>query len=376
MQDAPQAKPLLLAQLHAGRGARFAPFAGYDMPVQFEGILAEHAWVRAQAGLFDVSHMGPAFLFDPEGEGFEASARRLEKLVPSDLIGLKPGQQRYSVLLNEQGGIEDDLIIGRPAHPDWAHGLYVVVNAGCKEADFARIAGMTGLRVDCVDDRALLALQGPMAKSGLERLVPGVSRLFFMQFASFDSAFGQLVISRSGYTGEDGFEVLVRPERADDFARALLSQPDVKPIGLGARDTLRLEAGLCLYGHDLDAGTSPIEADLAWIIQKRRRLAGDFPGAARVLGELAAGPARKRVGLLLTDRAPAREGAQIQADGRIIGAVTSGGFAPSLQRAISMGYIEAAFAQLGKRVDILVRGQPREAEITALPFVPHRYVKG
>lgn len=376
MQDAPQAKPLLLAQLHAGLGARFAPFAGYDMPVQFEGILAEHAWVRAQAGLFDVSHMGPAFLFGPEGEGFEEAARRLEKLVPSDLIGLKPGQQRYSVLLNEQGGIEDDLIIGRPADPDWAHGLYVVVNAGCKEADFGRIAGMTGLRVDRQDDRALLALQGPLAKSVLERLVPGVSRLFFMQFASFDSAFGQLVISRSGYTGEDGFEVLVRPDQAKDFAQALLSQPEVKPIGLGARDTLRLEAGLCLYGHDLDAGTSPIEADLAWIIQKRRRLAGDFPGAARVLGELAAGPARKRMGLLLTDRAPAREGAQIQADGRIIGAVTSGGFAPSLQRAISMGHIEAAFAQLGKRVDILVRGQPREAEITALPFVPHRYVKG
>ncbi len=369
-------KALLLASLHQSQGARFAPFAGYDMPVQFEGILAEHAWVRAQAGLFDVSHMGPAFLFGPEGEGFEAAARRLEKLVPSDLIGLKPGQQRYSVLLNEQGGIEDDLIIGRLAHADMAHGLYVVVNAGCKEADFARIAGMTGLRVDRVDDRALLALQGPMAKSVLERLVPGVSDLFFMRFASYDSAFGQLLISRSGYTGEDGFEVLVRPERADDFARALLSQPEVKPIGLGARDTLRLEAGLCLYGHDLDAGTSPIEADLAWIIQKRRRLAGDFPGAARVLGELAAGPARKRVGLFLEERAPAREGAQILLGGRVIGAVTSGGFSPTLQRAISMGYIEAAQAKLGVRVEILVRGQARAAEIVPLPFVAHRYEKG
>lgn len=376
MQDAPQARPLLLAHLHAALGARFAPFAGYDMPVQYEGILAEHAWVRGQAGLFDVSHMGPAFLRGENDEGFDFVASRLESLVPSDLAGLKPGQQRYSVLLNAQGGIEDDLIIGRPAHQDLANGLYVVVNAGCKEADFALIAGVAGLCIDRLDDRALLALQGPMAHVALERLVPGISRLFFMQFASFDSTFGPLLISRSGYTGEDGFEVLVAADSAEAFAQALLDQPEVKPIGLGARDTLRLEAGLCLYGHDLDAGTSPIEADLAWVIQKRRRLAGDFPGAGRILSEMANGPARKRVGLALTDRAPAREGAQIQADGRVIGAVTSGGFAPSLQRAISMGYVEAAFAQIGRRVEILVRGQPREAEITALPFVSHRYVKG
>lgn len=368
--------PLLLASLHQSLGARFAPFAGYAMPVQFEGILAEHAWTRTQAGLFDVSHMGPAFLRGRNDEGFDFVASQLEHLVPSDIAGLKPGQQRYSVLLNEQGGIEDDLIIGRPVHQALADGLYVVVNAGCKEADFALIAGKTGLRVYREDHRALLALQGPLAHVALERLVPGVSRLFFMQFASFDSAFGGVLVSRSGYTGEDGFEVLVVPERAEAFAQALLSQPEVRPIGLGARDTLRLEAGLCLYGHDLDRQTSPIEADLTWIIQKRRRQAGDFPGSARILAELASGPSRKRVGLLLTDRAPAREGAQIVHEERPVGVVTSGGFSPILQRAISMGYVEAAFANIGARLQVLVRGQAREAEIVALPFVPHRYVKG
>lgn len=376
MEHSPAAKPLLLAKLHHSLGARFAPFAGYDMPVQYEGILAEHSWVRAKAGLFDVSHMGPAFLRGMHAENFEEVARRLERLVPSDIAGLKPGQQRYSVLLNDQGGIEDDLIIGRPVDQAFANEVYLVVNAGCKEADFASIAEKTGLKVYRADDRALLALQGPLAHAALERLVPGIARLFFMQFAIFDSEFGRLLISRSGYTGEDGFEVLVLPEFAEAFAKALLDQPEVKPIGLGARDTLRLEAGLCLYGHDLDADTSPIAADLAWAIQKRRRLAGDFPGATRILSEIANGPPAKRVGLILTDRAPAREGAQIQAGGRVIGRVTSGGFAPSLQRAISMGYVEAAFAQIGERVEILVRGQPREAEITALPFVSHRYVKG
>ncbi len=369
-------KALLLASLHQSQGARFAPFAGYDMPVQFEGILAEHAWTRTQAGLFDVSHMGPAFLAPKESGGFVEAAKRLESLVPSDLVNLKPGQQRYSMLLNAEGGALDDCIIGRSLEEDGTRALYVVVNAGCKEADFALIAAQTGLNIARADDGALLALQGPQAHAALERVIPGVSALRFMHFASFDSPFGHLVISRSGYTGEDGFEVLVAPAFAEALAQKLLSQPEVKPIGLGARDTLRLEAGLCLYGHDLDEQTSPIEADLAWIIQKRRRLAGDFPGAARVLGELAAGPARKRIGLLLEERAPAREGAQILLGGRVIGAVTSGGFSPTLQRAISMGYVEAAQAKIGARVEILVRGQARAAEIVPLPFVAHRYEKG
>lgn len=376
MQDIPAPKPLLLAQMHAGLGARFAPFAGYDMPVQYEGVLAEHAWTRTQAGLFDVSHMGPAFLSDPAGGGFSEAAKRLERLVPSDIAGLKPGQQRYTMLLNAQGGVEDDLIVGRPSEDDPARAVYLVVNAGCKEADFARIAGDTGLVIERADDGALLALQGPMAHIALERIVSGVSRLKFMQFASFASPFGELLVSRSGYTGEDGFEVLIAAQHAEAFARALLDQPEVKPIGLGARDTLRLEAGLCLYGHDLDPATSPIEADLAWTIQKRRRQAGDFPGAARILAELAGAPARRRVGLLLADRALAREGAEIVSDGRIIGTVTSGGFGPTLQRAISMGYVEAGFAQMGAGVDILVRGQARRAQIVPLPFVPHCYVKG
>jgi len=365
---------LPLQALHQELGARFAPFAGYAMPVQYEGILAEHAWTRSEAGLFDVSHMGPCFLVAPAGESQEAAAARLEQVVPSDVVNLKPGQQRYTVLLDDDGRVLDDLIIARPR--DDGGRFYTVVNAGCKDGDFVRIEAATGLRVERRDDGALLALQGPKAAQALERLVPGVGRLTFMTFDAFPWRGAELVISRSGYTGEDGFEALIPPAQAEAFARALLAQPEVKPIGLGARDTLRLEAGLCLYGHDLTTDTSPIEADLAWVIQKRRRAAADFPGAARILAELADGPARKRVGLVLVDKAPAREGAEIVAEGRSIGRVTSGTVSPTLGRAISMGYVEAAFATPGARVDILVRNQPRPADVVPMPFVPHRYVRG
>lgn len=367
-------KRLPLEPLHQALGARFAPFAGYSMPVQYEGVLAEHAWTRTHAGLFDVSHMGPAELVAGD---HAAGAAVLERLVPSDIQGLKPGQQRYTVLLNQEGGILDDLMAARPREDDGR--LWLVVNAGCKEADFPLIAAMAGgaARLERLDHGALLALQGPEAAQALARLVPETAQLSFMQVARFETGlFGRLVISRSGYTGEDGFEIWVAPEFAAAFAEAVLSQPEVKPIGLGARDTLRLEAGLCLYGHDLDPETSPIEADLAWVIQKRRRLAGDFPGAERILRELKEGPAKRRVGLLLDDRAPAREGAQIQHEGLAIGQVTSGGVGPTIGRAISMGYVAAAYAAPGQRVDVLVRDRPRPATIVALPFTPHRYVEG
>lgn len=365
---------LPLQALHQELGARFAPFAGYSMPVQYAGILAEHAWTRTEAGLFDVSHMGPCFLHAPSGEGQEQAARRLEQVVPSDLLNLKPGQQRYTVLLDDGGRVLDDLIVARPREDGGR--FYTVVNAGCKDGDFVRIEAATGLRVERRDDGALLALQGPKAAKTLERLVPGVGGLTFMTHAVFAWQGAELVISRSGYTGEDGFEALIPPGMAEAFARALLSQPEVKPIGLGARDTLRLEAGLCLYGHDLTTETSPIEADLAWVIQKRRREARDFPGAERMLAELATGPVRKRVGLALLDKAPAREGAEIVAEGRCIGRVTSGTVSPTLGRAISMGYLESAFAAPGARVEILVRNQPRAADVIPMPFVPHRYVRG
>jgi len=315
--------------------------------------------------------MGPAELVAAD---HAAGAAVLERLVPSDIQGLKPGQQRYTVLLNQEGGVLDDLMVARPQEDDGR--LWLVVNAGCKEADFTLIAAMAGDAAR-LDHGALLALQGPEAAQALARLVPGTAQLSFMQVARFETGmFGRLVISRSGYTGEDGFEIWVAPEFAAPFAEAVLSQPEVKPIGLGARDTLRLEAGLCLYGHDLDIATSPIEADLAWVIQKRRRAAGDFPGAERILKELKEGPSKKRVGLLLDDRAPAREGAQIQHEGLAIGQVTSGGFGPTIGRAVSMGYVSAAFAAPGQRVDVLVRDRPRPATIVALPFTPHRYVKG
>ncbi|MGE3142888.1 MAG: glycine cleavage system aminomethyltransferase GcvT [Hyphomonadaceae bacterium] len=378
-------RKLPLDALWRTRGAKFAPFAGYDMPVTFEGLIAEHNWTRAHAGLFDVSHMGPSFFALPKGHGLTGEtahkkiATLIERLVPADIQGLAPGQVRYSMLLNEDGGVLDDLMIARPAEAGAAGDLYIVVNAGCKHQDWALIEAAAKGEAHLVraDDRVLIALQGPSAEAVARSLIDeALGAMAFMQVRRIETEkFGRLTLTRSGYTGEDGYEILVRAEFAAALVEALLAHPDIKPIGLGARDSLRLEAGLCLYGHDLDETISPIEAGLAWTIQKRRREAGDFPGSARILRELKEGPARKRVGLRPLERAPARDGTEIHSGGVKIGVVTSGGFSPTLNAPISMGFVEAAFAKPGTRVDLIVRGQPRPAEIVSLPFVPHRYAR-
>ena len=298
-----------------------------------------------------------------------------EPLVCADVRGLKPGEQKLTLLLQDDGGILDDLMVARPYEEHREGMLYIVVNAGCKHQDWALIEAATKGEANLVraDDRCLLALQGPSAELVARAVISNeLGDMTFMQVKRFD-AFGRLTITRSGYTGEDGFEILVRAEHATALAEALLAHDEVKPIGLGARDSLRLEAGLCLYGHDLDPTTSPIEADLAWTIQKRRREGGDFPGAKRIKREMELGPSRKRVGLRPKDRAPAREGVVIEKDGNAIGLVTSGGFSPVLTAPISIGYIEAQCAAPGTEVDLIVRGQKRPAEVVALPFVPHRY---
>jgi aminomethyltransferase len=386
MTDGEPLKTTALTALWQSMGARMVPFAGYLMPVQFaDGVMKEHLWTRSDAGLFDVAHMGPAFLkLDDTSLTGEAAhgaiAALAETFLPCNVAGLAPGQLRYTTLPNADGGILDDLFVGRPADPALAGTLHFVVNAGCKEADFALIAAAcagkaTLTRTD--GDHTLIALQGPKAVDVIPNLVRGAAspkRLGFMEYATFTGPFGELLISRSGYTGEDGFEILVANDQAVALAKLLLAHAAVKPIGLGARDSLRLEAGLCLYGHDLDTTTSPIEAGLAWTIQKVRRERADFPGAARMLSELAQKPARRRVGLLPQDKAPAREGAEIRTPGgELVGTVTSGGFGPSVNGPVAMGYVAAAHAAPGTALDLIVRGQPRRAIVTALPFVPHRY---
>jgi aminomethyltransferase len=367
----PASTPLqrtLLFDLHVSLGAKMVPFAGYEMPVQYPaGIIKEHLHTRERAGLFDVSHMGQAFL---DGDD---PARALEQLTPADIMGLKEGQMRYALLLNDSGCIKDDFMAARLSGE---RALYLVVNAGTKDSDFAFIAertrGFAELRPQ--PTRALLALQGPKAESVLSRSAPGVADLEFMRVGHFTVAGKPAIISRSGYTGEDGFEISLDAGDAEHVARTLLADPDVLPIGLGARDSLRLEAGLCLYGHDIDEGTSPISAGLAWVIGKRRKLARDFPGAEKIMAELFAGTSRKRVGLKLTDKAPAREGAEIvDGAGTIIGRVTSGGYSPSLGQPIAMGYVTTEFAADGTELAIMVRGVPRPAVVAPLPFVPHRY---
>jgi aminomethyltransferase len=354
-----------LTALHEELGARMVAFAGYTMPVQYrDGVLAEHRWTRASAGLFDVSHMGQARL---RGSG---AAAALETLVSGDISGLGPHAQRYTLLLNEAGGIRDDLMVSRPD----ADGLFLVVNAAVKEADFAHIAAqLRGLaELEPLEDRALLALQGPAAAGVLAELAPETSALAFMEARAIEVAGEPCLVSRSGYTGEDGFEISLSAAHAESLARLLLARDAVRPIGLGARDSLRLEAGLCLYGHDIDETTSPVEADLLWALPPSRRARGDFPGAARILRELAEGPARKRVGLAVRDKAPVREGARITtAAGE--GVVTSGGFAPTLGAPIAMGYVPAAAAAPGTRVEIELRGRALPAEIVKPPFTPHRY---
>ena len=376
---APEPKPVPLKQtplhsLHVARGARMVPFAGYDMPVQYEGILAEHNHTRAQAGLFDVSHMGQAFLV---GADHDTVARALETLVPGDILGLAPGRQRYTQLLDANGGILDDLMVTRSADPAEDGALMLVVNAATKEADYAHFEAHlpTGVRLIRADHRALVAVQGPMAVQAVGRHCPEAVGLSFMSAIStrFDGI--DCHISRSGYTGEDGYEISCKATRVRAIVERLLSEPALKLIGLGARDSLRLEAGLCLYGHDIDTSTSPIEAALTWSIGKRRREEGGFPGAERVQRELRDGPARKRVGIKPEGRAPAREGTEITLDDASIGKVTSGGFGPTVNGPIAMGYVETRFAAPGTAVMLVVRGKPMPARVAALPFVPHRYVR-
>ncbi|MFG1420863.1 glycine cleavage system aminomethyltransferase GcvT [Roseixanthobacter liquoris] len=370
--------PLLKTPLHgahAALGARLVPFAGYDMPVQYrDGILAEHGWTRTHAGLFDVSHMGQAKLVGPD---HATTAAALEALIPADILNLKPGRQRYSQLLADDGGILDDLMVTRPGAPEEDGTLLLVVNAAGKEADYAHIAARlpADVRLERLDDRALLALQGPQAAAVLARHAPEGAALDFMAAgpATFDGI--PVHVSRSGYTGEDGFEISIPEGSAVTVWNTLLAEPEVKPIGLGARDSLRLEAGLCLYGHDIDPTTSPVEAALVWSIQKRRREGGGFPGAGRIQRELAEGPARMRIGLRLEGRAPAREGAEIAKDGTVVGTVTSGGFAPTLNAPIAMGYVPPALAAPGTVLDILVRGKALPATVVTFPFVAQRYVR-
>lgn len=362
-----------LHDLHQELGARLVPFAGYSMPVQYApGIIQEHLHTRSHAGLFDVSHMGQAIL-----EGASA-ARRFETLAPGDIETLRPGHMRYTQLLDDDGHILDDLMVTRLADVAGRERLFLVVNAASKTADFALIASALP---DCVltvlDDRALLALQGPSAAAVLEKLTPGVSHLTFMSSDEFKAKDASLRISRSGYTGEDGFEISVPAATALDFAKALLADPEVLPIGLGARDSLRLEAGLCLCGHDIDATTDPVEAGLLWSISKRRREQGGFPGYSRIVEAIAKGPSRRRVGFLVEGKAPAREGAEIETlDGRRIGRLTSGGFAPSLGRPIGMGYVETEAAKIGAPVHLIVRGKAAPAKIASMPFIPHAYFRG
>jgi aminomethyltransferase len=368
---------------HRTLGARFVPFAGYEMPVQYPaGVLAEHRWSRAHAGLFDVSHMGPALLeLDaPTGDG-EADhagvARVLETLVPGDIVGLERGRQRYTLLLNARGGVIDDLMVARPGAGDRQGLLYLVVNAGTKDGDFALIgaaaAGVATLTP--LDDHALVALQGPEAAAVLSGLLPEVAGLGFMQTLRGTWEGAKLAVSRSGYTGEDGFEILLPASIAPAFWNRLLADARVRPVGLGARDSLRLEAGLPLYGHDLDETVSLVEAGLAFALSGRRRLAGDFPGAARIKAELDGALTRVRVGLRVSG-APAREGAPItNPAGAVIGRVTSGGFSPTLGVPVAMGFVPPALAEPGTALGVIVRDKAQAAEVVPLPFVPHRYAR-
>jgi aminomethyltransferase len=358
-----------LAALHRQLGARMVPFAGYAMPVQYErGIIAEHLHAREAAALFDVSHMGQIRLHGDDAAG------ALETLVPGDLRELAAGKARYTLFTNDKGGILDDLMVTR--HGDH---LFLVVNAACKAADLAHVRKHIGGRctVEELAGRALLALQGPKAAAVLGRLAPPSRHMLFMSSESLRIGDVACLVTRSGYTGEDGFEISVAAEEAEELARMFLHEPEVKAAGLGARDSLRLEAGLCLYGNDIDETTTPVEAGLAWTIGKRRRAEGGFPGAGVILEQIRNGPPRARVGFLLDGKAPARAHAKVtDKDGGEIGEVTSGGFSPSLGRPIAIGYVGAAFAKEGTPVHLWVRGKSLAARVARLPFVPHRYFTG
>jgi len=356
-----------LHALHRKHGAKMVPFAGYEMPLQFRGIIAEHLHTREQAALFDVSHMGQAFI---RGEGAVAS---LEKLVVGDLQGLQAGSVRYTLLTNDQGGIIDDLMVIQGGYY-----LVLVVNASRKETDFAHIRERLDPDFDLEiwDDRALLALQGPMAASVLARMAPASRHMMFMSMENLKVGDVRCGVTRSGYTGEDGFEITVPAGDAEELVEELLAEPEVLPAGLGARDTLRLEAGLCLYGNDIDETTTPVEAGLAWTINKRRRQEGGFPGDEIILRQLVEGPPRRRVGIEIDGKAVARAGTQITDRwGKALGTVTSGGFGPSVGGPIAMGYVDTDHAAANTVVNLVVRNKPIAARIVKLPFVPHRYAK-
>lgn len=365
--DTQNLKSTPLEALHREYGAKMVPFAGYAMPVQYKaGVLQEHLHTRAQAGLFDVSHMGQARLHGAK------AAEAMETLVPGDIAGLGAGNMRYTLFTNDQGGILDDLMVTHCGDT-----LYVVVNAACKDADFAHMkARLPDTTLEIIEDHALLALQGPKAAEVLARYVPAVRHMVFLTGATFHVNDVPCFITRSGYTGEDGFEISIPAREADGFARLLLSEDEVMPIGLGARDSLRLEAGLCLYGNDIDQTTTPIEAALNWTIGKRRRQEGGFPGADVILGQIKDGTARKRVGLVPEGRAPARAGTEIQdLDGGAAGTVTSGGFGPTVDGPIAMGYLRTDLATPGTRINLMVRGKALPAEVVKPPFIKRNYVK-
>jgi aminomethyltransferase len=357
-----------LYDLHRELGAKMVPFAGYLLPLHYPtGILKEHRHTRTQAGLFDISHMGQIVL-----RGDDA-VKAMERLTPVDLVGLKDGWQRYGLLLNAKGGIRDDFVAGRLAGES---SLAVVVNAATKEKDIRSIARALADRsaLRRFDEQALLALQGPAAEAVLKRHVPGIDALAFMQLARVEFDGLAVVAARSGYTGEDGFEISMKDKYVEYVARTLLGEPEVSPVGLGARDALRLEAGLCLYGHDLDETVDPVEAGLAWTIGSRRLLAQDFPAAKKIVREMATGTPRRRVGLRIEGGVPAREGTEIADEtGRMVGRVTSGAFSPTFGGPIAMAYLETAAAEVGRIVHPKVRDKALNATVTTMPFVPHRY---
>ena len=353
-----------LFDLHVERGGKMVPFAGWEMPVQYPlGVMKEHLHTRAAAGLFDVSHMGQVIL--------RAGPAALEALVPVDVVGLAEGRQRYGVFTNTAGGIMDDLMIAnRGDH------LFLVVNAAMADQDIAHLRAHLGDAVEVITDRALLALQGPKAEAALARIAPDVAGMRFMDVAVIPSDYGALWVSRSGYTGEDGYEISVGEAQATALAEALLAMEEVEPIGLGARDSLRLEAGLPLYGHDLTAEIDPVTAELTFALSKKRREAGGYHGHARISGALSDGAAQKRVGLVLDGRLPAREGSEIFAGDAQVGTVTSGGFSPTLGHPIAMGYVDAAHAEIGTSLEVQVRNKRLPARVAKMPFVPHRYYRG
>ncbi len=363
-----------LNDLHIELGGKMVGFAGYSMPVQYPaGIAAEHNHTREKAGLFDVSHMGQCWL---NGNSHSETADALEKLLPGEINGLEHGRIRYSQFTTKSGGIIDDLMVTRPADESADGKLYLVVNASRKEVDYKLMReGLgSGVSLEPIEDRALMALQGPAAEDVVNSLSSGVTEMPFMSSSIIEISGVECWVSRSGYTGEDGFEISVAASDAQTLARKLLDHDDVMPIGLGARDSLRLEAGLCLYGNDIDETTSPIEAGLIWSISKRRRIEGGFPGAERIQREIAEGPSRKRVGIKPEGRAPARDGTEIcDLDGNVIGKITSGGFGPTAGGPVAMGYVPVECSEVGTKLNLMVRGNALPASIIKLPFVPNNF---